>query len=110
MDGGTRWITEEERARIALKYGPPHKWKDPNPRPGVSTTFASYVPTAADVRELDREAQRRQDEERMAGGREQISRERAPTIAAASCRSSPTPSRAASRRRSSTAPVPIATQ
>jgi hypothetical protein len=32
MPGGeTRWLNQEERDRIALKYGPPHRWKDPNP-------------------------------------------------------------------------------
>jgi len=76
-DGETRWLTEEERAHIAGKYGPPHKWTDPNPRPGMSSTWASYVPSPDDVRELDREAQRRQDAARVAGVREQFSRERA---------------------------------
>jgi hypothetical protein len=78
MPGGeTRWITEEERARIALKYGAPQRWKDPNPRPGIYTTFASYVPTPDDVREMDREKERRADEERVALVNEKRARERA---------------------------------
>jgi hypothetical protein len=76
-DGETRWLTEEERARIAHKYGPPHQWTDPNPRRGMSTTWSSYVPTPDDVRELDREAKQRQDDERLAGVREQLSHARA---------------------------------
>jgi hypothetical protein len=72
MDGGTRWLTEEERARIALKYGPPHKWTDPNPRPGIVTTSSSY-----DVRELDREAHRREVDEHTARVTEERARERA---------------------------------
>lgn len=77
MDGGTRWITEEERARIAHKYGPPHRWTDPNPRPGVSTTWLSYVPTADDVRELDREAHQRAVDEHTTQVTEERARERA---------------------------------
>lgn len=78
MPGGeTRWLTEEERARIAGKYGPPHQWHDPNPRRGVSTTWLSYVPTADDVREMDREAERRAEQERVAGVNEKLARERA---------------------------------
>lgn len=77
MDGGTRWLTEEQRARIALKYGPPHRWRDPNPRPGISTTFDSYVPTPADVREMDREAERRAKQERVAQVTDKLARERA---------------------------------
>jgi hypothetical protein len=77
MPGGTRWINGEERARIASKYGPPHRWKDPNPRPGVSTTWDSYVPSVDDVQELDREAARRAEQERLARVNDQLARERA---------------------------------
>jgi hypothetical protein len=71
------WITEEERARIARKYGSPPHWKDPNPRPGIWTSFDSYVPTPDEVRELDREAERRADEARAAVLSDQSARERA---------------------------------
>src|SRR5262245_7410138 len=75
--GGTRRITEEERARIARKYGSPQHWKDPHPRPGIWTTFDSYVPTPDEVRELDREAERRADEAHAAVLRDKRARERA---------------------------------
>src|SRR5262245_40589586 len=76
-DGETRWLTEEERARIAGKYGPPHKWTETNPRPGISTSWLSYVPTADDVRELDCEAQQRAVDEHTARLSEKRARERA---------------------------------
>jgi hypothetical protein len=77
-DGQTRWITEEERARIAFKYGPPHRWKDPNPQPGDYTSFLSYVPTPDDVRELDREKERRAAEEYAAVVRDKRARDLRP--------------------------------
>jgi len=73
----TRWLTEEQRAHLTGKYGPPHLWRDPNPRPGVASTWLSYVPSAADVREMDREAERRAEQERVAGVNEKLAHERA---------------------------------
>jgi hypothetical protein len=52
-------------------------WRDPNPRPGVTATWLSYVPSADDVRELDREAHRREDAERTELVAEQHAREHA---------------------------------
>src|SRR5262245_16817942 len=65
-DGGTRWISEEERARIALQH-----------HAVTSTSFMSYRPTAAEVLAADREAQRRQDAAHLDAEREQAGRARA---------------------------------
>jgi hypothetical protein len=47
MSGGeTRWITEEERARIALKYGAPQRWKDPKRIGATNALFGESLPNA----------------------------------------------------------------
>ena len=65
-DGGTRWISEEERARIALKH-----------HAVTFSAFMAYRPTAAEVLAADREAQRRQEDAHLVGVHEQASHVRA---------------------------------
>jgi hypothetical protein len=67
-DGETRWISEEERARIARTH-----------HAVTSSAFMSYTPTAAEVLAADREAERRQRDARMVEASEQRARVRAAT-------------------------------